>query len=146
MKSTLKSVMTNAGLKSGTSYKLTPTFKAAKIAMAGATIGSIGYCYGQSKFNLNKLTFGLVNKKILGSDSFESMMKNTAQADSIQDMIDPYARSRANKPLNNAQDVVLITGNSNRALAEGVSKRLSTKLADGRFIKFADNECYVEIN
>ena len=46
---------------------------------------------------------------------------------------DPYARSRSNEPVNTKgeSDFVLLTGNSNRDLAEKVATRLGTKVEKG---------------
>lgn len=54
----------------------------------------------------------------------------TAQAEEKQEKPDPYARSRNYTKLER-DDFAILTGNSNKPLAEAVARRLGTKLATG---------------
>lgn len=61
-----------------------------------------------------------------------------------QKPVDPYERSRANQPIQEADRFVLLSGNSSPELAEAIAKHLGTTLADGKVRRFADGEVNVQ--
>ena len=57
--------------------------------------------------------------------------------------VDPFIRSRNKIPIDNMDQIALITGNSNRPLAERAAANLGMELLEGTVKKFADGECFV---
>lgn len=45
--------------------------------------------------------------------------------------VDPYARSRNNEPIQDADRFVILSGNSSPELAQAIAKHLGTVLAEG---------------
>jgi ribose-phosphate pyrophosphokinase len=58
--------------------------------------------------------------------------------------VDPYARSRNNEPIQDADRFVIISGNSSPELAQSIAKHLGTDLAEGKVRQFADGEINVQ--
>jgi ribose-phosphate pyrophosphokinase len=59
---------------------------------------------------------------------------------------DPYTRSRAKELMKNHEDAVIIGGQSNHKLAEGVAAYLGASLAKSEVRRFADGETSIKIS
>ena len=68
-----------------------------------------------------------------------------AEADSPTNKEDPYSRSRAKEIMKNHEDAVIIGGQSNHKLAEGVATFLGASLAKSEVRRFADGETSIKI-
>ena len=94
-----------------------------------ALLGS-GYYYGLSPIQMPSML----------------MPKLNLVAEAAATTEDPYARSRAQLPLNRPEEAALLTGNSNKPLAEGIAKALGINLLEGEVKNFADGEIKVKFN
>ena len=68
-----------------------------------------------------------------------------AEAESQSKKEDPYSRSRAKQLMKNHEDAVIIGGQSNHNLAEGVAAFLGASLAKSEVRRFADGETSIKI-
>jgi len=75
----------------------------------------------------------------LFSNSMADALANSQAADKE----DPLWRSRHQVPIDDMDSIALMTGNSNRPLAEKAAANLGMKLLDGTVKKFADGEIAV---